>query len=237
MTPTEEFAVAISVEVVLLAIAWGLALRSRWHLCWAFAAYIPVVLVGNIMVTWWPKQFHIYWFWMGKQIAYDVLKLGIALEVAWRTFRIFPGARATVRRVVLLILGVTTALVLAAPLDSSGSWFLTMSGHIQPRVVNGTTWILAATMGLAFFYRVPLHPFHTGLISSLAAYLAVFGTLLRLEGIYGWAAQPYLNALDPAAYLLLTCWWARIVWRPDSEVALAHAEVLRKLELRAASCG
>jgi hypothetical protein len=174
---------------------------------------------------------------MGKQLAYDVLKLGIALEVAWRTFRIFPGAGATVRRVVLLILVVTTAMVLAAPFDSSVSWFLTMSGHIQPRVVNGTTWILAATMGLAFFYRVPLHPFHTGLISSLAAYLAVFGTLLRLEGLYGWAAQPYLNALDPAAYLLLTCWWARIAWRPDSEVALAHAEVLRKLELRAASCG
>ncbi len=128
MTPTEEFAVAISVEVAFVAIALGLALRGRWQLCWAFAAYIPVALVGNIMVTWWPERFHVYWFWMGKQIAYDVLKLGIALEVAWRAFRIFPGARAIVRRVLLLILVVTTAMVLATPLDSSGSWFLIMSG-------------------------------------------------------------------------------------------------------------
>jgi hypothetical protein len=237
MTPAEEFAVAISVEGALLAIGLGLAVRGRWRLCWAFAAYIPVVLIANILVSWWPNHFHVYWFWMGKQVAYDVLKLGIALEVAWRTFRIFPGAQVMVRKVVLLIVVLTVAMVWAAPLDSSGSLYLTMSGHIHPRVVNGTTWILAATMGLAFLYRVPLHPFHTGLISSLATYLAVFGTLLRLEGLYGWAAQPYLNALDPAAYLLLTCWWARIAWRPDSEVALAHAEVLRKLELRAASCG
>jgi hypothetical protein len=237
LTPTEEFAVALSVEAALLVIAAGLAVRRRWRLSWTFAAYIPVVLLGNILVTWWPKQLHVYWFWMGKQVAYDVLKLCIALEVAWRTFRMFPGARATARRFVLLILAVTTAMVWAAPLDSSGSWYLTLSGQIEPRMMNGTTWILAATAGLAFLYRVPLHPFHWGLITSLATYLAVFGTLLRLEGVYGWAAQPYLNALDPAAYLLLTCWWAYIAWRPDSVLALAHAEVLRKLELRAASCG
>src|SRR5258708_33754304 len=111
MTPTEEFAVAISVEGTLLAIALGLILRSRWRLCWAFAAYIPVVLIGNTLVSWWPEHFHVYWFWMGRQVAYDVLKLGIALEVTWRTFRIFPGARAMVGKTVLLILLIMPVIV------------------------------------------------------------------------------------------------------------------------------
>jgi hypothetical protein len=80
-----------------------------------------------------------------------------------------------------------------------------------------------------------VHPFHAALLGSFAAYLALFGSLLRLEGLHGWSAQAYLNALDPPAYLLLAGWWLYIAWRSDD--ADAYDETIRRLELRSASCG
>jgi hypothetical protein len=232
---TDQLLVALSVEVALAAIGVGLLARGRWRLSWFFSAYVAAILVGNVLVTWWPQAFFVPGFWMAKQIVYDVLKLGLALELAWRTFRVFPGAGAAARRVVLVILLLTTIVTIAA--SGGGFSYLTMAGDIHPRVVNGTIWLLAVTLGLAQWYRVPIHPFHRAVLASLGAYLAVFGALLRVWGIYGWAAQAYFNALDPLAYLLLTLYWAHLAWRPESALARAHVETLRKVELRAASCG
>lgn len=234
MTADQLF-VALSVEVALAAVAAGLLARGRWRLSWFLSAYVPVVLICETLVAWWPRVFFVPGFWMAKQIVYDVLKLGLALELAWRTFRVFPGAGAAARRVVLVILLLTTIVTIAA--SGGGVSYLKVAGDLHPRVINGTIWLLAATLGLAQWYRVPIHPFHRAILASLGAYLAVFGVLLRLEGLHGWAAQPYLNALDPLAYLLLTLYWAHMAWRPESALARAHLETLRKVELRTASCG
>jgi len=231
----DQLAIGIAVDVVL-AIAWiGLVLRQRWRLAWLFSAYVPVVVVCGLLQAIAPAQFFVAWFWMAKQVAYDILKLGIALELAWRTFRAFPGAQAAARPVLLAILGFTTVAVMAAPTDSSASeLFLIASGQLHPRVLNGTIWLMAATLALAHWYRVPVHPFHAALLASFAAYLTLFGTLLRLEGLYGWAAQPYLNAVDPPAYLALVCWWAFLAWRTESPTVRAYTDTIRKLELRTA---
>jgi hypothetical protein len=237
VTPN-QIALLIAVDVALAATAIGLVWRGRWRLSKAFAAYVAVVVVCELLVMVWQDRFYAAWFWMAKQGAYDVLKLGIALELAWRSFRVFPGAQAAARQVMLAILTLTTLAVMAAPTDSSGSdFFLIASGHLHPRVLNGTIWLMAATLALAQWYRLPVHPFHGALLTSFAAYLTVFGALLRLEGLYGWAAQPYLNAVDPPAYLLLVCWWAYVVWRPERATAGAYAETLRRLRLRTATCG
>lgn len=231
----DQLLVALLVEVALAAVGVGLLARGRWRLNWCFSAYVPAILAGNVLVTWWPQVFYVPGFWMAKQIVYDVLKLGLALELAWRTFRVFPGAGAAARRVVLVILLLTTIATIAA--SGRGVSYLKVAGDLHPRVINGTIWLLAATLGLAQWYRIPVHPFHRAILTSLGAYLAVFGVLLRLEGLHGWAAQPYLNALDPLAYLLLTLYWAHVAWRPESALARAHLETLRKVELRTASCG
>jgi hypothetical protein len=235
----DQRAVAIAVQMALLATGLGLLRRGRWRLCVFFAAYVIAVLTGNLLVTWWPRQFYVPGFWMAKQVLYDALKLGLAIELAWRTFRVFPGGRQAARATVLAILVVTTTVTLGAPIDIStpGSAFLTAISDLHPRVLNGTLWIMAATLGVAVWYRIPLHPFHAALLTSFGAYLALFGTLLRLLGQYGWAALPYVNGLDPLAYLLLTCWWTYVAWRPESEAMSLHVETVRKLSLRTSSCG
>ena len=235
---TTESAVLVTVEAALAVIAAGLALRGRWRLSRTFAAYVVVVSACESLVLIQPHRFYAPWFWMAKQAAYDALKLGIALELAWRTFRVFPGAQVAARRAALAILGLTTLAIVAAPTDNStADLFLIASGQLHPRLLNGTIWLMAATLALAQWYRIPVHPFHAALLASFAAYLTLFGALLRLEGVYGWAAQRYLNAIDPPAYLLLVCWWAWIAWRPESAMASAHAETIHKLQLKAASCG
>jgi len=236
----QETVVAVLGDLILVGLVIGLITRGRWRLNWAFAAYVPVVLVARVLVGLWPSVFYVYWFWMAEHVVFEALKMAIALELAWRIFRNFPNARAAVGKALLGILMVTLIMVIAAlpdPSTTPASGFLVASGELYPRVLAGTAGLLAATMALALRYHIPVHPFHSGLITSLTAYVAVFGSLLRLEGLYGWTMQRYLNAIDPVAYLLVTCWWARIAWRKESDVALAQAEILERLQLRAASCG
>ena len=234
MTP-DQLAVAVGVEAALIAVALGIVVRGRWRESWLFAAYVPVVLTGNVLVTWWPSLFYTPGFWMAKQLVYDGLKLGLAIELAWRTFSAFPGARAGARKLALVVLAITTvAVVGVVPTDSVSSVYLTAVGQLHPRALNGTIWLMAATIGLAQWYRVPVHPFHAAILTSFGAYLAVFSVLLRLLGLYGWTALPYVNAVEPLAYLLLVCFWAYRAWGPETETSLTYAETLRKLRLRTA---
>lgn len=231
----DQAAVALLVEIALAVTAVGLLARGRWRLSWFFSAYVPTALLGNVLVTWWPEVFFAPRFWVAKQAIYDLLKLGLAVELSWRAFRVFPGAQALARRAVVMILALTTVGV--AAISGAGLDYLTASGRLHPRLLNGTVWLFVTTLALAQWYRVPVHPFHKALQTSFGAYLALFGTLLGLQGVQGWAAQPYLNAFDPPAYLLLAIYWAHLAWRPETDHARAHVETLRKVELRTASCG
>lgn len=235
MMTTDQLVVAWLVEVALAVTGIGLVSRKRWRLSWFFSAYVPTALLGNVLVTWWPQVFFAPAFWMAKQVTYDLLKLGLAVELSWKTFRVFAGAQALAWKAALVILALTTIAV--AAISGDGLDYLTASGQLHPRVLNGTVWLFVTTLALAHWYRVPVHPFHRALQASFGAYLALFGALLGLQGVHGWAAQPYLNALDPPAYLLLTLYWAHLAWRRDSVHVRAHVETLRKVELRTASCG
>ena len=238
MTP-DQIAVAVGVEAALVAVALGLVVRGRWRASWFFAAYVPIALTGNILVTWWPAAFYSAGFWMAKQVVYDGLKLGLALELAWRTFHLFPGARAAAERAALLTLALTTIAIIFVPTQTQrvDSVYLTAIGEFHPRALIGTIWLMVATLGLAQLYHVPLHAFHAALLTSFGAYLMVFTLLLRLEGIYGWVAQPYVNALDPPAYLLLACFWVYAAWRPQTQADMAYEDTLHRLGLSRASCG
>jgi hypothetical protein len=173
-------------EIGLLVTAVGLVARDRWRLSFFFAAYVPVVLTCTALMKWWPERFWVAEFWIAKETIYRVLMLGMALEVAWRTFRAFPGARSASLKTALMILAMTAFAILAVPTISSVSnAFETALGQLHPRLINGTIWLMAATLALAQWYRVPVHPFHAALLTSPAAYLALLNTVLSFIGLYG----------------------------------------------------
>jgi hypothetical protein len=126
---------------------------------------------------------------------------------------------------------VTTLAALALPLaGSDASSYETAVKDFYPRVMDGTVWLFASTLVLAWFYRVPLHPFHRAILVTLAAYTAFFGILLRLFSRYEFMAyRPYVNALNAIACMLLYAWWAYLAWRPLHAADLAYVRTMRRL--------
>jgi hypothetical protein len=220
--------------VMLVFVAVGLVVRGRWRLGYFFAAYLAAGLGWNVLVGIWPDRFFTAAFFMIIQAVYDILKLGLVLEMAWRTFRVFPGARAGVRAASVALLVATILAAVAVPLAIRG-WdsYETALGQFHPLVLTGTIWLIVVVLAAAKWYRVPVHPFHTAVLTSLAAYLAAYTALLRLLVLNGFDDHRiYGNVLDRAAYLLLTSWWAYVVWRPQRGAEKAHAGILRKVALR-----
>jgi len=227
----------IALVVSGCAIAAGLIMRGRWRLSLSFAGYIALGLTGHLLVLVSPELFFTGPFWMVVQSGFDILKLGIALEAGWWTFRAFPGAASVARKTGLLILALTAVAANAVPLVSpNSSSFETALVSFHPRVSDGAIWLMAAILAIAHWYRVPVHRFHAALLTSLAVYLAFFTWLLRLfAGRDFDAVRGYVNALDPAVFLLLSCWWAHIAWRAENTADRARMNTLRELRLRMSS--
>jgi hypothetical protein len=204
--------IAHAVKILVLLTLAGILARRRWRLCWWFTAYLAVILLCNSLVSFWPDRFYQPWFWLARTPLYDALKVAIALELAYRTFQAFPGARATVRRMLFVLLMASSALLMAVPWDSSYGAALF---EWEPRILTATIWLLNALAVLVIWYRVPIHAYHKAILLGFVPYLLVFTILLRLLRHYGWDILPIVQSAEPAAYLLLMGWWAWAAWEPE----------------------
>jgi hypothetical protein len=203
--------VAHAAKLVLLVVLAGVLWRGRVRHCWAFAIYLVVALAGNILASVWPSQFHTTSFWIVKQRVYDALKAAIALELAWRTFRAFPGALRTARRVLLGLLATSTAGI--AMLRSTPS--VENLWEWQPRVTTAALWLLTATALLVVWYQVPVSDWQRAIMLGFAVYLVVFVALLNLLGRRGWTIGVPVATAEAVAYLALVTFWAWATWRRD----------------------
>jgi hypothetical protein len=228
---------AIAGHIGFLAVAVGLIVRRRWTITGFFTAYIAFALVVNPMIVWWPAQFYRQWFFIVMQTISDVLKFGITLEIGWRTFRPFPGARSTTLLTALVILTLTALAAASVPVSADASEWNVVLGHLFPRVKTGTIWLMAMTLILAHWYRVPVHPFRAAVLTSFAVYLGLASALAWAAGLgagkaYGLDAET-LSTIDIVADLLLVCYWVRAAWQPESATAIAHRETVRRIQTSA----
>jgi hypothetical protein len=92
MNGTEIF-LQHAMELGMMAILVGLFFRHRAHLCWSFVAYLVTGLVCNSLMTFWPEQFFRLWFSSLMLDLLTAMKLAIAAELAYRTFRALPERR------------------------------------------------------------------------------------------------------------------------------------------------
>jgi hypothetical protein len=207
----------------MVAVLAGLMLRRRLRLCWSFAAYMLAALVGNSLASFWPDRFFTPSFYVLKQGLYDILKMMIALELAWRAFEAFPGAMRTARFVLLSLLVVSTvALAAFTPLSSFETLW-----EWEPSTATAGLWLLTSTALLVVWYQVPVHEWQRAIMLGLSLYQLVFVYALDLLGRYGWAAMHTVTSiLDSAAYLALVIFWIWAAWRRDA-VAPATAPAAR----------
>jgi hypothetical protein len=211
---TGQHLVTHVVEALALLALVGIIYRQRAHLCWSFVAYLVTVLVYNGLVAFWPDRFFKAWTWILAHGLFDALKMGIAVELGYRIFQAFPGAAATARRTLFTLLFLTSVALIGIPVATTyGDVVL----EWQPRVLTGTIWIMNGLAILITWYRVPVHAYHKRLLLGFVPYLLLFTTVLSLLREKGWGILPYVQAAEPAAYMLLMAFWAWSSWRTDKQ--------------------
>lgn len=223
-----EILVAHGVKIAMLAVLVGLFARRRAHLCWSFVAYLAWGLVCNSLMSFWPVQFYHRSFYLLTQGVGDALKLAIAAELTYRTFRAFPGAAARVRVLLAPFFLIPALFVSKVP---QGATYEDLIRLYQPQVLTGVIWIMTAIALLIAWYRVPVHAMHRAILIGFASYLLIFTTLLNVLRDYGFDnLRSFIGVADGYAYLALLAGWAYAAWVPARRPVLS-LDILRRLQL------
>jgi hypothetical protein len=216
--------------VALAVVFAGVLLRRRYRLWYFFALFLAVTLMSTVMMVTWRGRFYTTGFWQAKETALNFIRFAMAIELAYRTFRAFPGALAALRWVLLFVVVVTLAAVLAVPGPSGGTLseelrtkdYESFLGDLQPRVLNGSIWLFAAIAALILWYRLPANPFPKSVLLSYVPYLLVFSLTMNVVGALGrarWEQGWPVRYLNQLAYVALMLHWARAAWRRVEEPA------------------
>jgi len=217
-----------AMKMAVIAILTGLFVRRRAHLCWSFVAYLVAVLVLNSMMSFWPDAFYRLWFYSLMHELLNALKLGIALELTYRTFRAFPGAAARVRLFLAPLFLVPVLFVNKVPPGTSNQDLVLL---YQPQIQTAVIWIITAISLLIAWYRVPVHALHRAILVGFATYLLIFTTLLNVLRDFGFdRLRIFIGMADGYAYLLVLAGWAYAAWVPAHRPVLS-LNVLRRLQL------
>ena len=215
-------------KLVCLAILVGLFTRRRAHLCWSFVAYLVTALVTNSLMSFWPEQFYRLWFYSLMHDLLNALKLAIAAELTYRTFRAFPGAAARVRILLAPVFLVPVLFVSKVP---AGASYQDLVQVYQPQLQTAVIWVMTAITLLIAWYRVPVHAMHRAILIGFAAYLLIFTTLLNVLRSFGYEnLHRFIGTVDGYAYILLLGCWAYAAWVPARRPMLA-LDVLKRLQL------
>jgi hypothetical protein len=195
----------------------GLIARGRWRLWYSFAILVAVVSVHDSLVALWPETFYRGDIFRAKEILLILIRLAMVVELTVRVFRRFPGALATARRLLALILASTVVAVVALPIRRSlQEGFV---GDLMPRVLNGTIWLFAGLAILILWYRLPVHWFQKAILLSYVPYLLVFTVAMNALGEMGWERGAWANTAGQIAYWFLLLYWNYTAWRrppPDA---------------------
>jgi hypothetical protein len=215
----------------------GILARKRHTECGMFPVYLAVVLLGETLLALFPKQLFHWNVYIVQQTIYNLLTFGVALDLARRAFKAFPGAAATARWIFLAILVVTGISIFAATppgaVRSNSSFYLTAMLTIQPRLINATIWLFVVTARLVMFFNIPVSDWHRSVSLSFTAYLVVSVTLLNLMKTFGWDIQSFVNFFDGSAYLAVCSWWAVSAWQKSEAREVVPASVHRLAAARA----
>jgi hypothetical protein len=216
MSPLQKAIAFVGLGLIAAGVAGCLA-RHRYAAWCFFSIYLAAVLVLEALPHAAPDRFFTPDFWQVKETAYAALRFGMACEVGLRVLRNFPGAFATARRLVLLVLTVTLGAVIFAPRGD----YPVFLGEVVPRVLNGSVWMLMAIGAVILWYRIPVQSFHKAILLSYIPYLLVFTVVAKqlAAAAFHSAAMQYLNQL---AYVALLAYWNYVIWRSDPGAALPH---------------
>lgn len=204
------------VAVLLATTLLGLLLHRRDRMCRSFAAYCAAVICTEQLLVLWPETFFTFQFYSLKEGLYGLMATTVAFEIALLTFSEFPRARRLIMWGLgaLLVLGV---VVMFLPHGVAGpvAWMTVLTPRWQGVILA----LFLALPLAAAYYRVPVHPFHVGIIWGFTLYLGAYTGALTLVRELGPGAYPLYAALDPAAYAASVGVWVWAAWRRGPELS------------------
>jgi hypothetical protein len=215
--------IAYAGTLALAIVLAGVLVRGRYRTWFFFALFLGVSLLCTLLMLCWPRLFYTRDFWQGKENALNLLRFAMALELAYRTFRAFPGALATLRWVLLFVLAATLLAVIAV--SGGAGDFPSFMADLQPRVLNGSIWLFTAIAALILWYRLPVHPFHKAVLMSYVPFLLAFTVSMsawaKLEAgtSTSWQRNWFVTHPYQLAYLALMIHWSYAAWRRVEEPA------------------
>ena len=200
---------AVGILLMVSALA-GLVVRRRYADWWFFSLYLLVVAslspVYHLGPAWYSPNFY-----QVKEVILNFLRFAMALEIGLRIFRAFPGAMATARRLVFLVLLATLVAILLV--DVQG--YQTFIKDVQPRILNGSVWLFSGLAGLILWYRLPLKPFYKGIVLSYVPYLLASTALTSTMAARNFRNSDNLQLFNQLAYVVLVVYWNHVIWRRD----------------------
>ena len=223
---TEDLLLAHLVAGLLALTLAGLVARHRTGLCKSFAVYLAFALVTNQLMAWWPSVFYTRWWWVAKELVTTGLKVIIVAELAGLAFEAFPRAR----RIAILAIALIVALTIVSVSLDGAVWtdFPTVRDVALARVQVGSLWSFAALVGVATWFRLPLHHFHRTILIGFTLYLGAYASVLSLMNLFGPDnTYDYLSILDPAAYAATVGLWLLGAWRREEDEETLGARELR----------
>jgi hypothetical protein len=205
--------------------------RRRSRECWSYVAYLMALTSWGFCLAVWPGRFYRTDWWMAKQAVFDALKVCVALELAYRAVRAFPGARARLQVAMLTVLVASSAVIAGgAPHRSFNTVW-----QWQPQILTATIWLFGVTALCVVFYRLPVTDWHRVLVLTFTARLFLNTTLLNLLGHYGWSARPWFVVIDGMVDSAVSWTFAYFAWRPVQEDVISPALRDRIAEAAAAA--
>lgn len=206
--------VCTALELVAVA---SLLITGGWKLSRFFLLYLVAVVVPDIVFGVWPATYVWRW-WVVKETAQSTFKWGLALELLGLAFAALPAARSIADRCLILILVGTIARLAVGASLTNVTWWI-------PIVNDGTVVAFAMILGLATWYRVPLHPLHHAILGGITVYLVGDSVATHLLGGSGWT--PLFRDLHAAAYGGVLLYWLRAVWSHEEVPSTAPLRELR----------
>lgn len=210
------------VTILLWVVLGGIIHRRRYREWMFFPIFILSVAVWSVLTALWPEYVRVPELWMFKEGLYNILRLAMAVELGVRTFRAFPGAMATLKRVLFVLLLITVMVALATAPKAFN--YKTFVGEFQPRVVAAAIWLFTGIAVLILWYRLPVSRFQKHIVLSYVLFLPIFATYMNLWGNLGGQRSLAFGYVYQLSYLTLVSFWAYVCWRPDRPLDQDKAE-------------
>jgi hypothetical protein len=209
-----ERLIGLLANLLVVSLVVGLFVRRRHRSSWFFTTYLLTVVAAESALSLWPAYFYTRRFWVARELVHELLKLGIAVELSVKTFGAFPGARATAQRTTFLVLMITFAAVVSAPVGTPD--YRELAAALLPRVINGTVWLFTAIGGLILWYRLPVDRFHKAILIGFVPYLLIFTFAMHALATFGWQHREYMSYAHTVAYVVLLSYWNYEAWQQES---------------------